>query len=302
MATALRLATRSSPLALVQARHVAELVEAAEGVAAEIVPLESRGDRDVTVPIGAFAEHGVFVTEIEQAVLDGRADAAVHSAKDLPSAAPPPGLVLAAVPARADPRDALVGACLDELGPGALIATGSVRRRAQLASFRPDLGFTGLRGNIGTRLSRVPAGGAVLVALAALERLGQVAQAAEVLPTWLMLPQIGQGAIAVRCREGDRSTLQRLSAIDHAPSRRALVAERAFLARLGGGCDAPVGALAQVTGTGVVIDGLIASPDGRIVLRRRAEGPDPQTTGARLADELLASGAAAFSDELAEGR
>lgn len=302
MATALRLATRSSPLALVQARLVAALIEAAEGTPAEIVPLESRADRDVSVPIEAFTERGVFVTEIEQAVLDGRADAAVHSAKDLPSAAPPPGLVLAAVPERADPRDALVGARLDELGPGALVATGSVRRRAQLASFRPDLGFTGLRGNIGTRLSRVPAGGAVLVAVAALQRLGRVAQAAEILPTWLMLPQIGQGAIAVRCRAGDASIAERLSAIDHAPSRRALLAERAFLARLGGGCDAPVGALAQLDATGVVIEGLIASPDGRIVLRRRAEGPEAEATGAQLADELLADGASAFVDELVTGR
>ena len=302
MATALRLATRSSPLALVQTRLVAALLEAVEGVPAQIVPLESRGDRDVSVPIEAFAERGVFVTEIEQAVLDGRADAAVHSAKDLPSAAPPPGLVLAAVPERADPRDALVGARLDDLGPGALVATGSVRRRAQLASFRPDLGFTGLRGNIGTRLSRVPAGGAVLVAFAALQRLGRAAEAAEILPSWLMLPQIGQGAIAVRCGAGDSSTAQRLAQIDHAPSHRALLAERAFLARLGGGCDAPVGALAHATATGVVIEGLIASLDGRIVLRRRAEGPEPQATGTRLADELLAGGAAVLVGELAEGR
>ncbi|MDA8297966.1 MAG: hydroxymethylbilane synthase [Actinomycetota bacterium] len=302
MATALRLATRSSPLALVQARRVAALVEAVEGVPPEIVPLDSRGDRDVSVPIEAFAERGVFVTEIEQAVLDGRADAAVHSAKDLPSAAAPPGLLLAAVPERADPRDALVGACLDELGPGALVATGSVRRRAQLASFRPDLGFTGLRGNIGTRLARVPAGGAVLVAVAALERLGCLGQAAEILPTWLMLPQIGQGAIAVRCRAGDAAITERLSAIDHDPSRRALLAERAFLARLGGGCDAPVGALARLTPSGVVIDGLIASPDGRIVLRRRTAGSEAEATGTRLADELLADGVAAFADELAPGR
>lgn len=290
----LRLATRSSPLALHQAQLIAAALAAA-GDHAELVPLVSTGDRELTIPIDALAGKGVFVTEIEQAVLDGRADVAVHSAKDLPSSDPPEGLVLAAVPPRADPRDALVGARLAELRPGALVGTGSVRRRAQLAAVRPDLGFRGLRGNIATRLERVPEGGAVVVACAALERLGWSARASEILPTSVMLPQVGQGALALRCREDDDATRRRLSVVDDAGTHRCLLAERAFLARLGGGCDAPVGALGAVCADGsLLLEGLLASRDGHLVLRRRATGTDPGTLGRELADALVAEDGGAF--------
>lgn len=249
---------------------------------------ETRADRRLEVPITAFGGEGAFVVEVEQAVLDGRADAAVHSAKDLPAAGAPAGLVLAAVPERAAVEDALVGRRLDELAAGAVVATGSARRRAQLAWVRPDLGFVELRGNIGTRLERVPPGGAAVVALAALQRLGLDGQVAEVLPTSVVLPQVGQGAIAVRCREDDAATLAALARLDDPRARRALEAERAFLARLGGGCEAPVGALAGVAPDGgLVVDGLLASLDGHVVVRRRVAGGDPIETGQRLADELL---------------
>ncbi len=283
----LRLATRRSPLARAQVALVAAALVA---VGDEAVPvlLDSAGDRDLSVPIERLGERGVFVTEIEAAVLEGRADVAVHSAKDLPAAAPPPGLVLAAVPSRADPRDALVGRSLAELRPGALVATGSVRRRAQLAALRPDLGFVGLRGNIATRLSRVPDGGAVVVAAAALARLGLTADAAEILPTSVLLPQVGQGALALRCREDDAATIARLAAVDDPDAHRCLLAERAFLAGLGGGCDAPVGALARIEEGGLCLEGLLARRDGHFVLRARATGTAPEQLGARLADELVA--------------
>jgi hydroxymethylbilane synthase len=289
----LRLATRGSPLARFQAELVAgRLRAAAPGCQVELVVVETAGDRRTDVSIGAFSEHGIFIVEVEQAVLAGRADAAVHSAKDLPAGAPPEGLVLASVPDRADPRDALVGRSLDELASGAVVATGSVRRRAQLAWLRPDLGFAELRGNIATRLDRVPEGGAIVVALAALERLGLEARVAEVLPVAVMLPQIGQGAIAVRCRAGDREALELMAHIDDPEAHRCVLAERAFLARLGGGCDAPVGAHASSPVRGassgtLVLEGLVASEDGSVVVRRSASGDDPEALGTALAEQIL---------------
>ncbi len=286
---ALRLATRGSPLARVQSERVAERLRA-RGTAAELVIVETRADRELDVPISAFAGRGVFVTEVELAVLEGRADAAVHSAKDLPSGAPPEGLVLAAVPERADARDVLVGRPLDDLAPGAVVATGAVRRRAQLAWRRPDLAFSELRGNIAARLAKVPAGGAVVVALAALERLGLADVAAEVLPTSVVLSQVGQGALAIRCREDDLATRELLRAVDEPLAHRALLAERAFLARLGGGCDAPVGALATCSGpsAAVTIEGMVASADGHVVVRRRHQAAHPAQAGGELAALMVA--------------
>jgi hydroxymethylbilane synthase len=236
---------------------------------------------------------GVFVKEVQAAVLDGRADLAVHSAKDLPSLTAP-GLVLAAFPVREDPRDALVGATLDGLGPGALVATGSVRRRAQLAWVRPDLRFTGLRGNVPTRLTKVPPDGAVVVAVAALSRLGLRDRVSEVLDPSVMLPQVGQGAIAVECRAGDSPALSLVATIDDRSVRTAVESERSFLARLGGGCDLPVGAYARVASGQISVSGLLASPDGRVLLRETVSGPvgSGAELGAALADTLMASGEA----------
>jgi hydroxymethylbilane synthase len=286
----LRIATRRSPLALRQAEIVAALLGDAAG---PLVPVETAGDRRREVPIGRIGGQGVFVAEVRQAVLDGRADVAVHSAKDLPAAhvEAAAGLVLAAVPERADPRDALVGRSLSALGPGATVATGSARRRAQLAWLRPDLGFAELRGNIGTRLGRVPPGGAVVVAMAAVHRLGLEAELASqlhVLEPLVMLPQVGQGALAVECREDDAAARDLLAGIDHEPSHRAVRAERSLLAALGGGCDAPVGGLARVAGgTTLELEGLVASADGHVVVRHRATGDDPEALGAEVAEALL---------------
>jgi hydroxymethylbilane synthase len=233
---------------------------------------------------------GVFVKEVQAAVLDGRADLAVHSAKDLPSATVD-GLVIAAVPPRADPRDVLVGCRLDELPAGARIGTGSVRRRAQLAWLRPDLTFGGLRGNIETRMAKAVGFHAIVVAAAALERLGRIEEAAELLDPSVMLPQVGQGALAVECRADDRQVLDLLAAIDHGSSRRAVAAERAFLAEVGGGCDLPVGAYATELAEGPLrLTGMIASLDGGILIRHTDEGDDPEALGRSVARHLLGQG------------
>jgi hydroxymethylbilane synthase len=288
------MATRGSQLALRQAELVARAITAAASTAAfgaiaiELVVVETSGDLQRDRPIGAIGGQGVFVKEVEQALLDLRADLAVHSAKDLPSASHTDGLEIVAVPGRADPRDALVGRPLSVLGPGAHVATGAPRRRAQLTWLRPDLRFVELRGNIATRLDKVPEAGAVVVAYAALERLGLAGLAAEVLPLSAMLPQVGQGALAVQCRLGDEVTSEVVRSIDQADSHRCLDCERAFLAELGGGCELPVGANAVIRSDGALeLKGLIASLDGLVLLRRAMIGRDGPELGRALAREIL---------------
>ncbi|HEX7165357.1 MAG TPA: hydroxymethylbilane synthase [Acidimicrobiales bacterium] len=293
MTRVVRAATRGSALARWQTDHVASLLRAShgDGVVVEVVVVQTEGDRRQDVSLDQIGGRGVFVKEVQAAVVDGRADIAVHSAKDLPSAPSlqPEGLVIAAVPKRGDPRDAMVGCALADLPPGALVATGSVRRRAQLAYARPDLTFADLRGNIGTRLDKASQFDAIVVALAALERLGRTDAVAEVLSPSVLLPQVAQGALAVECRADDAGTIELLRAIEHGPSRRAVDAERAFLATLGGGCDLPVGALAEVASDGVTIamTALLATFDGRSVVRATRDGTDPAALGAEMASYLL---------------
>ncbi|MFN2504498.1 MAG: hydroxymethylbilane synthase [Acidimicrobiales bacterium] len=302
----LRVATRASALARAQTALVIDLLRDAAGAQAsdldvEALLVETTGDRNTEAEIWQLGGRGVFVKEVQSAVLDGRADLAVHSAKDLPSGEMP-GLVIAAVPERADPRDALVGSALDDLPPGARVGTGSIRRRAQLAWVRPDLTFSGLRGNIGTRMAKAPGFDAIVVAAAALARLGRLDEAAELLDPSIMLPQVGQGALAVECRSDDSEVRDLLALIDHPPSSRAVAAERAFLAVLGGGCDLPVGAYATVGTDGRTVDltGLIASGDGRIVLRHSAQGDDGQALGRDVARHLLdRAGGQALLEEVA---
>ncbi|MGZ8763293.1 MAG: hydroxymethylbilane synthase [Acidimicrobiia bacterium] len=281
--TALRVATRGSALARVQAERVIQLL----GVPAEMMIVTTRGDRDQTVTIREIAGTGAFATDVQEAVRAGRADLAVHSAKDLP-ARPADGLVIGAFPERADPRDALVGSSLSALASGGTVATGSVRRRCQLANLRPDLTFAELRGNVPTRVDKARDFDAVVVAVAALDRLGLRAHAAEVLEPSMMLPQVGQGALAVECRSDDDTVIGHLAAIDDPDVRMPLETERAFLAELGSGCDLPVGALARRLDDGsVTITALLASADGRIVLRAAVDGEDPTTVGRTVADDLL---------------
>jgi hydroxymethylbilane synthase len=252
--------------------------------------VDTAGDRDRDTPLHELGGQGIFVKEVQAAVLDGRADAAVHSAKDLRSV-PTDGLDIVAVPARADVRDGLVGSTLDGLPTGATVGTGSVRRRAQLAALRPDLRFAELRGNMHTRLERAAELDAVVVAAAALDRLDLAHRLAERLDPGVVVPQVGQGALAVECRSGDQVTAALLASVDDPASHTTVTAERAWLAELGSGCDLPVGAHATVEAGGTIgLVGLIATLDGRVVLRDRASGDDPVTVGRELAERQLARG------------
>lgn len=282
MGAPIRLATRGSALARAQAERVAELL----GGDCELVIVSTTGDRRADEPIWLLGGKGVFVKEVQQAVIEGAADAAVHSAKDLPSLTPP-GLTIGAFPERLDPRDAMVGSTLAELATGARVATGSARRRAQLAFLRPDLTFASLRGNVETRLERARSHAAAVLSYAALVRSGRTDAAAEVLDPSVMLPQVGQGALAVECREDDAATRDRLLAVDDPDVRRAVEAERGFLMELGGDCNLPVGALAELSPDAVRLEVAMAGLDGHVAIRHVLTGSDPEATGRAAARELL---------------
>lgn len=287
----IRVATRGSALALWQAERVSSLLaEVIPGVEVQIIVVETTGDRDQTTPLEQMGGRGVFVKEVQAAVLDGRADLAVHSAKDLP-AGETDGLTLAAVPERGDPRDVLVGSLLADLPVGATIATGSIRRRAHLAHHRPDLQFTGLRGNIGTRLEKARQADGAIMAKAALDRLGLSPDVVDPLDPAVLLPQVGQGALAVECR-ADYDLLPDLVGMDDPVARRAVDAERAFLMELGTGCDLPIAAHArpatdEVDGPDLLVTGAISSPDGAVLLREERTGPDGTAIGHAIARHLL---------------
>jgi hydroxymethylbilane synthase len=318
---ALRLATRGSALALAQSRLVVDGLRAVwPELRVELVTVVTEGDRRRDVPAAALGGKGIFTAAVQQAVLDGRADLAVHSAKDLP-AAQVPGLVLAAVPVRDDPRDVLLGrgalTGLDDLAPGARVGTGSPRRVALLNWLRPDLELVSIRGNVDSRVRRVHAGelDAVVLAAAALRRLGLAAtfpsatelldraastsgrepsvghsDAAVPLDPESFTPAPGQGTLAVEAREDDTGALGLLSALTDRPSRVSLRAERAFLQRLGGSCTLPAGALARPGSEGPLeIQGFLSALDGKGLVRERLRGPadDPEGLGRTLADRLL---------------
>lgn len=283
----LRAATRQSPLALWQTEHVRAALEAAHpGLEVELVAMTAAPDTDLTKPISEIGGKGAFAKEVQQAVLDSRADFAVHSAKDLPSATVP-GLTLACVPERGDARDVLVGCGLVDLPVGATVATGSNRRRTQLQDLRPDLRFVELRGNIqrrvaiaGTASSEGGVITAIIAAGAALLRQDLEASISDWLPTHLMTPQVGQGALGIECRDDDTATAELLRAIEHAPSRREVDAERSFLVALGGDCDLPAGAHAILEdGDLIALRAVVASMDGGRVERCVVRGTDPAAVG-----------------------
>jgi hydroxymethylbilane synthase len=282
----LRIATRASRLAQWQAERVAALLRAA-GDECELVLVTTTGDRRRDVPIHTMGGTGVFVREVQAAVLDGRADLAVHSAKDLP-AETPDGLMLAAVPERADPRDALVGAPLSALRAGSVVATGSVRRRVQLAAAVPGLQFAELRGNIETRLAKAEQFDAIVVAFAALDRLDLESYATEILAGSVVLPMVAQGALAVEARRSDEAMLDLLTRIDDRAAHACVAAERAFLAGLGGGCEQPLGALATVSPNDaqLTLEAMVADESGALH-RTKVHGADPKVIGAAAAHELV---------------
>lgn len=273
-------------MALWQAHHVANLLRAADAsIAVDVVELSTVGDRRTDIPIAVIGGKGVFVKEVQAAVLDGRADIAVHSAKDLPSVTPD-DLFIGAVPERGDPRDVLIGASLSDLRSGSVIATGSARRRVQLQAVAPAAKFEGLRGNIATRLAKAPGFDAIVMANAALVRLGLELANVQVLTPEEMIPQVGQGTLAVECRADDDELKTLLADIDHAESRRRLDAERAFLAELGGDCDLPAGAFAVINDAGsLTVSGVLATRDGSRIVRHEVTGEGPET-GQQLAVEL----------------
>lgn len=287
----LRLATRGSPLALVQANWVADQLRRAwPKVAVELVIVESAGDQQPDVSLSTLSGQGIFVKEIQAAVLEGRADVAVHSAKDLPGESHAT-LTLAAIPHRADPRDALVGKAFLTLPHGARVGTGSGRRVAQLANRRRDLKFVSVRGNMARRLSLVGKGevDALVVAVAAFERLGWSEQIASIFSISEMLPQVGQGALALECRRDDNRTAAALFPLVDLSSQVAVLAERAYLRAIGGDCSAPIGCHAQVVGRTLVMEGLVASRDGSVVIRVGGQGrvSHPEALGARVGKQIL---------------
>ena len=300
----LRLGTRTSRLATWQAEHVARTLEAAwPGLAVELVPFVTEGDRTLDAPLPEIGGKGVFTLELEAALLDGRIDLAVHSLKDLPTD-DPAGLVLGAITEREDARDAWIcpaGHALASLPEGAVVGTSSLRRASQLLRLRPDLDIRSIRGNVETRIRKAesPAYAATVLACAGLARLELTERATAVFSFDEMLPAPGQAALAVQVRAGDATVRERVAALDHGPTRDAVMAERAFLAALGGGCSAPIAALGTPTDRGLHLRGRIVSLDGARTVEAEAtavgHGVDVAVgLGRRLAEQVLAGGARAL--------
>jgi hydroxymethylbilane synthase len=302
---AVRLGTRPSPMALAQARLVASMLAARSSRAVEIVGLTTHGDvsKAALTQIGGT---GVFVSALRDALLTGEIDVAVHSLKDLPSR-PDPRLVLAAVPPRDDPRDALVaadGAKLADLRAGARIGTGSPRRAAQLLLLRPDVRPVPIRGNAGTRLAKLRAGevDALVLGYAGLARIASLDAVSQVFEPEEMLPAPGQGALAVECAAGNADLAGWLGGIDDPASRAATTAERAVLAALQAGCAAPVGAYACITNA-LRLDAMVGPADGGMALRAGADGPvdEAERIGREVAADLLGQGAARYTGHHSNG-
>jgi hydroxymethylbilane synthase len=306
MGQMLRIGSRASRLALVQTEWVASrLREAWPDLEVRVEPIRTAGDRDRATPLAAGGLGvGVFVKELEAALLAGRIDLAVHSMKDVPTRAPEGLEIEASVPRRADPRDCLVtpaGHALEDLPRGAIVGTSSPRRRAMLLAARADLRFTDLRGNVETRLAKLAAGrcDATVLARAGLERLGMLDGQAWTVPVSVALPAAGQGALALEFRAGDEQVRGLVAAVDDAASRWAVAAERALVRRLGAGCRTPLGVLGTVDAAGrLALEAYLVSADGRASLRKRAEGSaaDAPAIGVRLAETLLEAGAAKWME------
>jgi hydroxymethylbilane synthase len=297
------IATRGSQLALWQAEHVkARLHAVAPATVVELLVLKTTGDAILDVPLAKVGGKGLFVKEIEQALIDRAADLAVHSMKDVPAELAP-GLVLAAVSTREVPWDALciradvAATTLDGLPRGARVGTSSMRRQCQLLARRPDLQISMLRGNVPTRLGKLDAGqfDAIVLAAAGLTRLGMAGRITELLAAEICLPAVAQGVLGLETRADDAATAGLIRAAIHDPDEEAhVVAERSFLAAMGGSCQTPLAAYARTVGDGLRVDGLCGMPDGSRILRAKVEGPrgDAVALGRRLADALLADGAA----------
>ena len=319
MTAQLRIATRKSQLALWQAEHVSALLRAAHpGLAIELVPLLTQGDRIQDRSLAAIGGKGLFIKELEVALEDLRADIAVHSMKDVPADLPH-GLIIGAVLKRADPRDALVTtsgiARLEDLPHGAVVGTSSLRRQAQIRALRPDLSIEPMRGNVDTRLRKLDAGqeptakqegnsgkrmDAIVLACAGLIRLGLESRITARLDPKVCLPAVTQGVIGIECRQSDSRTVELLRALEDPATRKVMDAERAFAARLGGSCQSPIAAYAELDADRITLRGLVAEPDGSRLLKDSMSGSaeNPAALGHQLAERILAAGAGPLLERL----
>ena len=321
MSAPLRIATRKSQLALWQAEHVASLLRAAHpGLEIQLVPLLTQGDRIQDRSLAAIGGKGLFIKELEVAIEEQRADIAVHSMKDVPADLPD-GLVIAAVLQRADPLDALVTTSgisrLEDLPRNAVVGTSSLRRQAQIRALRADLRIEAMRGNVDTRLRKLDAGGAdaagagtagsggvrmdaIVLACAGLIRLGLESRITARLDPKVCLPAVTQGVIGIECRQNDSRTLEYLQALEHAPTRLVMNAERSFAARLGGSCQSPIAAYAELEADQITLRGLVAEPDGSLLLHDTASGraENGAALGRQLAERMLAAGAGPLLERL----
>jgi hydroxymethylbilane synthase len=304
----LRIATRRSPLALWQAEHVrARLQQLHPGVQVELLTMSTRGDRVLDSPLAKIGGKGLFVKELEQGMLAGEADIAVHSMKDVPAELPQ-GLEIGAILEREDPRDAFVSnrfAALAELPQGARVGTSSLRRQCQLRAVRPDLEILDLRGNVNTRLAKLDGGDydAIVLASAGLKRLGMAERITRVLEPEDMLPAIAQGVIGIECRSDDATVKALIEPLNHTGTGLRTRAERAMNAALAGGCQAPVAGFSILTGDSIALRGLVGWPNGRAIIRGEISGPAAQAAalGEQLAQDLLQRGARPILDELLGG-
>jgi hydroxymethylbilane synthase len=323
MSAALRIATRKSQLALWQAEHVAALLrEAHPGLVIELVPLVTQGDRIQDRSLADIGGKGLFIKELEVAIQEQRADIAVHSMKDVPADLPP-GFTIGAVLPRADPRDALVTTSgvtrIEDLPRGARVGTSSLRRQAQLIALRPDIKIEALRGNVDTRLRKLDAGApgmgtagdganldrmdAIVLACAGLVRLGLESRITARLDPQICLPAVTQGIIGIECRDGDERTVALLQALEDPATRKVMQAERAFSSHLGGSCQSPIAAYAELRADQIRLQGLVAEPDGSRLLRDSISGSheNPEKLGVQLAQRIFAAGAGQLLERLRSG-
>ena len=301
----IKIGTRASLLAVTQSTWVKEQIEKQHpGTTVELVKITTKGDKILDVPLAKVGGKGLFVKELEDALLDGRADLAVHSMKDVPTDLPA-GLHLGVVTERENPRDAFISNSVNnviELPEGATVGTSSLRRKSQLAALRPDLVIEDLRGNVDTRLRKLDEGqyAAIILAAAGLNRLGKSDRITSLFDPVQMLPAIGQGALGLELRENDTELLEGLDFLNHPPTAVAVAAERAFLLHLEGGCQVPIGAYATADASQVTLTGLIASIDGKEILKEEVSGPADKAAelGTGLAEKLLDMGGRRILDEV----
>jgi hydroxymethylbilane synthase len=298
----LRIGSRGSQLALWQAHHISDLLRG-QGHTVELEVIKTTGDKITDVALAKVGTKGMFTKEIEEALVDNRVDLAVHSLKDLPTELAS-DFEIAAITTRENPRDAFCSvkfASIDELPQGANIGTSSLRRQAQLKAIRPDLQIHPLRGNVDTRLRKLEAGDydAIILAAAGLNRLGKTQLIRQIIPAEIMTPAAGQGALGIEIRRGDSSTRTLLAFLDDAAARATTTCERALLNKLGGGCQVPIGAHAEMLTNGKIhLNALVAHPDGTKVLRETRDGDDPQRLGDEVGDMLLRRGGDAILEEV----